>query len=194
MELIIVRHGESEYNTDVSESLDSSLTTKGILQVKKTAEYLKKIDLSGFEGITSPYLRTLQTAKIIQGETDIPFRVDNGPAELTIYYNSSESRERIDFLDVPKRDFEFDWPSVWDGRFAAEENLEDFLCRVESFLSGLDKDGKYLIVSHGSPVHTMSNLMQGIREVPEWSDSIANSSITWLENDNLKYLSKVVYD
>ena len=66
MELIIVRHGESEYNTDISESLDSSLTTEGILQVKKTAEYLKKIDLSEFEGITSPYLRTLQTAKIIQ--------------------------------------------------------------------------------------------------------------------------------
>ena len=36
--------------------------------------------------------------------------------------------------------------------------------------------------------------MQGIKEVPEWTDSIANSSITWLENDNLKCLSKVVYD
>ena len=188
MELIIVRHGESEYNTDVSESLDSSLTTKGILQVKKTAEYLKNFDLSEFEGITSPYLRTLQTAKIIQGETDIPFRVDNGPTELTIYYYD------IDFLDVPKRDFEFDWPSDWDGRFAAKENLEDFLCRVESFLSSLDNDKKYLIVSHGSPVHTMSNLMQGIKDVPEWSDSIANSSITWLENNNLKFFSKVVYD
>ena len=65
MEILLVRHGQTEWNllTKVQGKADVELNEQGIKQAEETRNYLKneKIDLI----LCSPLKRTMQTAEII---------------------------------------------------------------------------------------------------------------------------------
>jgi len=177
-ELILIRHAESEYNARKSENLDSGLTPVGIKQATAMAEYL--IDaippdkLATFQCRVSPYLRCLQTARVIRKamKKKINFSVDPGPREVMIFYDEfSMGTHRPRFSEML-------WPDVPSWKFPKETEL-DFKARMRAYLMGLGA-GNYLIVSHGSPVGTLADMEMGFFDKPFSHKVIKNASLTWL--------------
>jgi len=170
MELIIVRHGQSRYNARLSDELDTELTDVGWEQASSMAAGLSRhVDLSGFLGICSPYIRTVQTSTKL-ADLKIPFVVHGGPRE---YYVTSYSHKDLDGTGgvfISRRDI----PGViypkdqWhrDGRFFPRESTETFVERIKLFwydLVGRDQD-KFIVVSHGAPCRMLTEFATGISE------------------------------
>ena len=72
IDLIIIRHGQSEANTQQRDSRDeggdnfTQLTRRGIEQAKATGDWLRSIGLTGFDRYyTSSYMRARQTAALL---------------------------------------------------------------------------------------------------------------------------------
>ena len=215
MELILIRHGQSEHNTKASHSLDSCLTGFGINQAVKLANFLGETDLYGFVGMTSPYLRCLQTAKIIQDKTNLPFEVNAGVREYHIDKTLSPLPKKggmtlpCRISEFPLFSYEIDDSSV----FYANENLGEFVNRVRLFAEELKRRGsnwtKVLIVSHGAPTRVMHDIAIGedleylkdryneqeLRCEPiEKRGSIQNCSITHVVNGECKVFSGRPYE
>ena len=99
--IIFVRHGEAQNNTkDILSSTISGypLTLKGIRQVEATASQLKGVKLSGI--FSSPVLRAMQTAKIINRYHGLDIKVDSRLRELSfgkLEGGSMPLRSRLDF-------------------------------------------------------------------------------------------------
>ena len=72
IDFIIIRHGQSEANTQQKEPRDeggdnsTQLTREGIEQAKATGDWLRSIGLTGFDRYyTSSYMRARQTAALL---------------------------------------------------------------------------------------------------------------------------------
>ena len=183
-ETLLIRHGESQYNVYLTKNLDSELTSKGIFQVKETAKYLKDNfnNLDSFKGITSHYLRCLQTSKIIHEETGINFSVNHAPRESMWSY---------EFVTIPERsveysDFKWNIPcesNYWEFK---KETHEDFVMRLQSFIEQLNDN--VLIVSHAEPVMLMYEIKLGIKSFSELKDYASSDLRPFVPNASMSYL------
>ncbi|MBE7413100.1 MAG: phosphohistidine phosphatase SixA [Leptospiraceae bacterium] len=68
MKMIIVRHGEAEKDSPTGRDKDRVLTEKGVHDIKKMAEFIKKTPLKINYIFYSPYKRTEMTAEIFANE------------------------------------------------------------------------------------------------------------------------------
>jgi broad specificity phosphatase PhoE len=159
-ELLIIRHGESQGNTGVTLNLDTSLTENGMVQVCRTGIWIyNNLKLDGYIGYVSPYMRTLQTASNLSEITGVEFTVEESIREFRFIKNSD--------VIVPNRSLEFQniyWPRQWldySEKVYSNESVEDFIDRSMNFILGLHPDGKYMIVTHGSPFAMLCKVTVG---------------------------------
>jgi isoleucyl-tRNA synthetase len=156
----VMRHGESEYNvrniiSDVADGPDP-LTKSGINGVKSSAKKLKKVKFDLI--ISSPFLRTKQTAEIVA-------KVIGYPEDKIIF----DSRLREVFTDgfTGKTWKEFNKFAVTpEGEKSKRERPEDTAKRVYDFMKDIHSKysgKKILIVSHGSPIEAFQALSNGAR-------------------------------
>lgn len=212
MEVLIIRHANSLHNQGLTNSLDSPVSEHpGRTQIQRVGLWLQKhFDLNGFEGLTSPYLRTLQTSCGISKYTGLQFKVHGGLREYHIEKDEEDLKDGGHL--IPKRDQEFQdcdivWPnSHWpnDTTFYANEGLEEFFDRCRLFLSSLNQNGKYVFVSHGSPCRTLHHLLcdrdlEVVRsrysgEEGHFTCSIKNASLTWVKDGEEIWFSRDVYN
>ncbi len=153
--LILVRHGESEWNRAgrIQGQVNSPLTDLGINQAKATRDYLSGILLNQqLEIYTSPLDRALQTAEIIAQGIEYPSR------KIII-------EERLNDFNVGEISGTFGWDKVAEifpeqaqlrlqdpMRFhpSGGESGAEFEARLRSLLEDLKDDGTLkLMVSHG---------------------------------------------
>ena len=153
--LILVRHGESEWNRAgrIQGQINSPLTDLGINQAKAIREYLSGILLNQqLEIYTSPLDRALQTAEIIAQGIDYPSR------KIII-------EERLNDFNLGEISGTFGWDKVAEifpeqaqlrlqdpMRFhpSGGESGAEFEARLRSLLEDLMDDGTLkLMVSHG---------------------------------------------
>ena len=153
--LILVRHGESEWNRAgrIQGQINSPLTDLGINQAKAIREYLSGILLNQqLEIYTSPLDRALQTAEIIAQGIDYPSR------KIII-------EERLNDFNLGEISGTFGWDKVAEifpeqaqlrlqdpMRFhpSGGESGAEFEARLRSLLEDLKDDGTLkLMVSHG---------------------------------------------
>ena len=153
--LILVRHGESEWNRAgrIQGQVNSPLTDLGINQAKAIREYLSGILLNQqLEIYTSPLDRALQTAEIIAQGIDYPSR------KIII-------EERLNDFNLGEISGTFGWDKVAEifpeqaqlrlqdpMRFhpSGGESGAEFEARLRSLLEDLKDDGTLkLMVSHG---------------------------------------------
>ena len=153
--LILVRHGESEWNRAgrIQGQVNSPLTDLGINQAKATGDYLSGILLNQqLEIYTSPLDRALQTAEIIAQGIDYPSR------KIII-------EERLNDFNLGEISGTFGWDKVAEifpeqaqlrlqdpMRFhpSGGESGAEFEARLRSLLEDLMDDGTLkLMVSHG---------------------------------------------
>ncbi|WP_338598447.1 phosphohistidine phosphatase SixA [Sulfolobus tengchongensis] len=66
--LIVVRHGDAEPQVEGKEDKDRKLVKKGIKQMRRVASFLDEMGYSVDRIISSPYLRTYQSAEVILDE------------------------------------------------------------------------------------------------------------------------------
>ena len=153
--LILVRHGESEWNRAgrIQGQVNSPLTVLGINQAKAIRDYLSGILLNQeLEIYTSPLDRAIQTAEIIAQGIDHPSR------KIII-------EERLNDFNVGEISGTFGWDKVAEifpeqaqlrlqdpMRFhpSGGESGAEFEARLRSLLEDLMDDGTLkLMVSHG---------------------------------------------
>jgi broad specificity phosphatase PhoE len=174
---IYIRHGESRYNKKETNDLDSELTDEGVLQVRRVARWLKEhvpdLIYRGYFGVTTPYLRALQSARIIREITGLQFHVHSGPREVMTCY---------DQVDVPLRKFEFsdlDWSlcinEPWKFR---RETTEQFDNRIRQYHADSLRIKRMVTVSHGTPIVALYELDQGIKNPPNVLQYPRNASVT----------------
>lgn len=186
--ILLIRHGISEHNARKTTDLDSSLTQDGHNQTKMVAEFLKDIlDVSEWECLVSPYLRTLQTAKILKESLNLDFMVDERPREVMVKYEGVKIPNRADQFP------EFCWEGIpKQGYFFGNETEDEFCDRMLVLKATLPPDGKFLIVSHGSPVEVLGRIEAGEKNElpPTWVD---NSSLTLIVEGKKLWYNRVVY-
>ena len=153
--LILVRHGESEWNRAgrIQGQVNSPLTDLGINQAKAIRDYLSGILINQeLEIYTSPLDRALQTAEIIAQGIDYPSR------KIII-------EERLNDFNLGEISGTFGWDKVAEifpeqaqlrlqdpMRFhpSGGESGAEFEARLRSLLEDLMDDGTLkLMVSHG---------------------------------------------
>jgi broad specificity phosphatase PhoE len=132
IDLILIRHGESEFNVGLTADLNSKLTANGVVQAERAGDTLKERAVDGFEGIVSPYQRTRETAQIITAVAGLPFSVDEAVRE---------------------------WGGTVtvDGREYPLEAIEDVVVRLRAFLDAT-RGRKLVIVSHAAPIALLTEL------------------------------------
>jgi probable phosphoglycerate mutase len=152
----------AEYSSDILGvmNLDSSqkypLTFQGIQQ-----SYLlgKKLNSCSIEKIfVSDYIRTQQTAYIINDHLDIPAEIISHP--LINEFNPGEQFEGKSF-----KHYLFDNPSDQQPLYPQGECFQDVLIRVQNFCNDLEKNYAHyniLVITHGYILRTVQYLLGDI--------------------------------
>lgn len=174
-ELILIRHGESKYNAMLTDNLDSELTEKGIAQAKATGKFLREHfgHIQNFIGITSPYMRCLQTSRIIKEETGLEFFVDHGPREIMVHYEEVSIPDRSELFP------EFIWTSFPPTFY--KETFDQFIERMKKYVGDFEHE-KALVVSHGTPVGSLFELTLGREHKPDTEFYPDNASVSYIRN------------
>ena len=173
--LILVRHGESEWNREgrVQGQFDSPLTEMGVVQAKSVSRYLSGVLLKEPLRIyTSPLERAFETASIIAEELQYP-------KEKIII------EQRLNDFNLGVIAGTYGWDKVAEmypdlARMRLQDPLRfhppggecgaDFEARLRSFLDDLQDDGiTNLLVSHG----IVNKFIRGIRSNLKGEEIIA---------------------
>lgn len=145
--IVLIRHGESESN--ILHLLDDNINSKyrltetGRGQVQYVADQLEGIKFDGI--ISSPILRTRETAEIIAGKLNLKYTVDQ---RLTESGQGPFSGKVYDTLQPVPRDH------------AGQEPWEHIIERFQSIFSELN--GRYLLVSHALPIKAIVSNYLGL--------------------------------
>lgn len=174
---IYIRHGESRYNKKETTDLDSELTDEGVLQVRRAGRWLKenvpKLTYCGYFGVTTPYLRALQSARIIREITGLQFNVHSGPREVMTSY---------DQVEIPLRKWQFpdlDWSMCINEPWKfVRETDEQFNKRIRQYHEDCDRIKRMVTISHGTPIVALHELDQGIKNPPNVTEFPRNASVT----------------
>lgn len=156
-ELYLVRHGH--YLGD--HELDPDIDGEGEGQVRGAAEVLRGRDLADFAGVTSPLLRCLRTASILQELLGIHFRVVPEVIETPHFLDPG----KVFKLKNRSRDFpQLDWPTSKEWHVLPETE-HDFLLRVKDSLQRMPTRS-IVVTHHGyisltAKISLCKNLFQG---------------------------------
>ena len=170
---ILIRHGESESNTRglISEDIEGfPLTETGKKQVSRTAQELTKIKAQRI--LSSPVLRTRETASIISTVMNIEITIDHNIRESGLGpYNNKH------FKLIPggkREDFGFEPYDLIKKRMM--ESLTTYT-------------GVNIFVSHELPIKAAISSILHLDEEESRGFKIGNSSITVIDINNNMILS-----
>ena len=190
MKTYFVRHGQSEYNVGLTDKFNSNVTPKGIEQATRAAMTLRDeiTDPETYQGYTSPYVRCLQTARILQQRTGIKFKVvqEIGETPEEVHRNVSALVYRLEDL-YP----EFDWRHFPKASYDyGNESDQAYLDRLNAFLKTLAGETRNtLVCSHMTPtIHMIRAICFNSGDEPL---TINNCSITLIEDKKPIYIGKV---
>lgn len=144
-ELLILRHGETEWNATrrMQGDLDSPLTAKGREQAALQGAILRAIGAQDHAVISSPQGRALHTAGIALGRPRGEIATDPRLREIGI---GDWAGVRLEDIRLQRPDL-FGAPLGWYGQAPGGESLEAVGARVGSLLETLD--APTIIVTHG---------------------------------------------
>lgn len=168
LNIFVIRHGEAEHNVNrnlMAHTHDSqhSLTELGFKQAQKTAEFMQTILNQKTVFFSSPYLRTIQTAKAIHSllSSEIPFYENPLIREW-------ELGNLYDFTNRPpevKKEYKAAGPFYF--RYQNGESLADVYLRATMFMNTVvgrilrqDRYENMVVVTHAAFIQMLlSHLM-----------------------------------
>ena len=161
MELIFVRHGETDSNKQrviQGARLDPSLNTEGISQANELAETLKDVKFDII--ISSPLKRALETAEIIKKHFNVPLEIAQHFLERDFGSLTGKNWEEIGEITGLGKEkvMEIDMAQQYDyrpyGGQSAEEVRKGLIDGIEH-LKTKYPDKKLLVVTHGGVIRLM---------------------------------------
>lgn len=146
MELYVVRHGQTDYNTKkvFQGHIDIPLNEVGEKQAQETALKFKDIDIDII--LVSPLKRTVQTAKYITEITGVPITIEERIIER--YFGNMEGHQNREDWNIKMM---LDYEKNYDI-----ENIEPIQTLFERIYNFLDeiteryKDKKVVLVTHAA--------------------------------------------
>lgn len=188
MDILIVTHGETDYQLKRSNNFDLSLSSLGVNKIKQLANWISKnIKINKFIGLTSPYCSCLETTSLIQEKIDLKFIINQ-----TIRDFISEQESKGAYIISRKNKFKnIQWNSFWDKKsiFFKSENENDLKKRINSMISRIDSKSNYFFVTHPLIAKfTFSFLCK------ENANTCEYGSLTYIKDNKPIWYSKVVYD
>ena len=198
VKLILVRHGESEYNTKrcFTGHSNIALTSLGVRQAELTARYLK--DHFRVDAIYSSDLqRAYNTAVPFATAADLPIHCDSALRETNV--GDWQDRLYDDIVVEYPREIEAYHDRKLDFRFPNGENSADVYARASHALEQIAKrhDGETVAVfSHGGVIRTLCRKWMGLKpEQFHQAPLITNASITLASyNEGCAALLQISYD
>jgi len=177
--MILVRHGESEWNVLFSRTRidpdipDPPLTAEGRLQAAAVAATLRPLGLERV--LASPYRRALQTAEIIAGELGLPITVEPLVRERAAFScDVGTPRSRLAAL-WPRLAFDH-LEEIWWPSAESEMELEHRCGRFRAVARARDDWPRIAVVSHWGFIRGLTG--QGVRngEILRFDPHLVNHS------------------
>ena len=164
MEILFVRHGETEANrTNLFYGrLDYSLTPTGCEQAKKAGNLIRMMNFTPDRIVVSGLKRTHETLKAMG------FSMDEAEIEPRLDERSLGALEGMTFPEISVRypDLFESWDNDWlDFSPDGGESQREFSGRVRNYLEELKsedhKPDRILIVTHGGTMKTIISIILG---------------------------------
>lgn len=180
-ELFLIRHGRAEDPA----APDPDISDEGICQVQQLASELCGRNFCGVEGITSPLLRCLRTASILQERLGIHFRIVPEVMETPHFLDEYE----IFKVRNRSRQFpHFDWPTSKEWH-VVHETPPDFLERVKDTLCHLPH--KAIVVTHyGYICHMVKLALCDAKAQLVVEQGIPPASLTYINRQDVACLGR----
>ena len=174
---LFIRHGESLLNRQrcVQGQLDSKLTEKGIKQALSVADQLKNVNVKRI--ISSPLLRTRETAEIIAGELNIQVIYENEIRE--IFMGKWEGKPFQELIDKDREMFRSFIDKPAKTIIPEAEKLELFQKRITRWLDKMlqSNEERHIIVSHAGVINIILCTVLGQHMNSLWHFKNDNCSI-----------------
>ena len=163
MELIAVRHGQTDYNKEhriMGQEIAAPLNESGIEQVQSLVPQLQK---HAFDMLyASPLLRTKQTADIINEELQLPMTLRDELKERSVGNLAGKMYDEVLEIIAPAH-----YDKNYDFRPYGGESFEEVRDRVSTFLKELEQKHagqKILVVTHAGIIEILYTLFEKERE------------------------------
>lgn len=162
--LVLVRHGETEYNRDgrwQGSGSDSPLTERGVEQARTAASSLAGVPFDAL--YASSLARAVETARVLAGALGLEVRVDEGLRELA--HGSWEGKTMEEVLDAWPEEhaaLESDPWSVPRPGGESYRELAERLWPVLDRFADRHAGGRVLVVTHGGPIRLVLAELSGI--------------------------------
>ena len=182
-QIILIRHCQTE---DESQT-DPALSSDGWEQAWKLSDCLQRmgLDLSEFSGITSPFLRCLQTCSALNRNLRKTFRVDPDVMETPTFLREGQNfyvhNRAILFPDM-------DWHNTEDW-VCGYESREDFKNRIKQVLHNIPE--KSIIITHYGLIKKMVQFATCQEQVERVKMDIPQASITFIDRLKVECIGRI---
>jgi broad specificity phosphatase PhoE len=187
MLLYLVRHAQSEGNAQVPGApIDCGLTDLGRRQAAAVANLLAPMAVTHL--LASPYVRTLETAEPIRAATSAPaeivpllheHHVEPFGAEWPLMSRRAIA-ERFPRFVVPESFSDHAWHQPPETHAVALQRAREVLAAILRRFE-CETGARVVLVTHGSPAGKLIQAFMGATDADRTTVSIANASLSILE-------------
>jgi probable phosphoglycerate mutase len=171
--VVLIRHGESYTNRNgiLSRELNRyRLTEEGVQQARFTGEQLNGLKFDGI--ITSPILRAVETANIVNQYLNLEIQTDERAIESD--FGEYNGRRIVDIPDKSRDEL---------GMESFKSQTDRMIDLINSF------NGTYIVVSHSFPIRCVLARYLELGEVESFGLDIRHASMSIIEPQKGKILS-----
>ena len=187
-EIILVRHGETEWN--VAEifrgRIDIELNETGIKQAELLAKYLSKVKIEAI--YSSPLKRALKTAEIIAGHHKL--NVDIAPGLIDFYFGKWQGLSHQEVKDKNKELYA-DWINRPDQiKMPAGESLDEVRKRAMGVVNNIIAryKGTVVLISHRVVNKVLICALLGLDNSHFWNIKQDTCGITIFTYENEQFI------
>jgi len=179
--ILVARHGEAEYETDLCNDHGGSLTALGRKQARELAESLRAERIARVW--CSPLSRAVQTAEIAAGLLGVDVAVREDLREYSVgALAGTSAHEKGYFEDVFRRWVEGDPDAAIEGG----ERIDDVVARVQAVLEEVADEHRgeaALVVGHGGSLLATLPQLAGLPRSRGLGVTLPNCGVIGLEAD-----------
>ena len=179
--ILVARHGEAEYETDLCNDHGGSLTALGRKQARELAESLRAERIARVW--CSPLSRAVQTAEIAAGLLGVDVAVREDLREYSVgALAGTSAHEKGYFEDVFRRWVEGDPDAAIEGG----ERIDDVVARVQAVLEEVADEHRgeaALVVGHGGSLLATLPQLAGLPRSRGLGVTLPNCGVIGLETD-----------